>query len=895
MKKDNLLEYFRNGTVKGDIFDHAISDIEKSGIDFDLLKKHQIKIFNGTKNELVSRLGFTKIGNHDLLNGIRKLMEFPYYDKGTLSDYYVYKTVPTLEDSSGKKLKYLMPKGKEAIPYILPMVWEVKDKVTKPLWITEGCKKALKLSQHSRFPISITGVWNFKTSEWDLFKWKGRTVYLGFDSDYQTNPYVRMALYELAFKLHFKGAFVKIATWSRAEGKGIDDFLFVQTNPEKSLDDIEEDATRLMEFILPEHHKEIARALMHTKLSGTIEESSYNEISEKLKTTSEQLRNDINNYKKEFNPTYPYFINNENGCLYKEKATKNKDSEKTETVKLANFDAQIIKDIRRSDGVEEKRVYIVKGKTKDLDLPAIEVPGKIFPSLSWLEMWGSKVVVSPGNMLKDFVRYYIQINQTKETEHLTQFSHTGWIKIDDKWIYLTKNGAIGRKDVSVNLSKENERYNLPLRKLNPDRERTFIKRSLSFLDVAIPKITYPLFALSYLAPLTSLLSETPNFVVTLYGKTGHFKSTLATLLMSHFGKFNITLLPNFSDTANAIEKRASDLKDSLMVLDDYHPSPNRYESLQKESTIQRIIRSVSNRSGRGRLKSDASERGAYNPQGMVLITGEALAQVESTLARVLVVEIQKKEEIYLDKLTELQKHDKSLPCAMASFIDWVRPRIGEMQEYFTERFPVLREEFRQDGCHAKSSEQMAFLTSALELVFEWMLEKEAITKRQAKCMLQESKKVFESSIKSQTVLLKTETPTHKYIEIVSTLIAQEKVHLREWYGSTEVGSKRIGGQPTGGGEHSKERETGTHIGYFNKEYFYLFPNGAYKEVVAFSASTGQHFSTGDRTILKMLKEEGILESRGKNNTFTLNGVEGGNPTVMRLKRGKLGYAEVKTE
>jgi hypothetical protein len=354
--------------------------------------------------------------------------------------------------------------------------------------------------------------------------------------------------------------------------------------------------------------------------------------------------------------------------------------------------------------------------------------------------------------------------------------------------------------------------------------------------------------------------------------------------MCHFGKFDITQLPNFSDTANAIEKRTSDLKDSLMIIDDYHPTANRYESLAKESTLQRLIRAVSNRTGRTRLKSDASERGAYSPRAMVLVTGEALVQVESTLARVMIVEIEKKEEINLEKLTKLQKHSKSLPRAMASYIDWLRPQIMEIQDLFIERFPILRTEFYQDECHGKSPEQMAYLTFALELSFEWMIEKDVITKKQSKKMLLKSRKVFKSSIESHTLLLKTETPTHKYIEILSTLIVQEKVHLRELFGSTEVGTSRLGGQQIGG---NFPKETSVHIGYFNDKYFYLFPKGTYKEIVTFSSSTGQHFSTGERTILKMLKEEGILIPRGKNNTYTLNDVEGKNPTVMRLKRDKL--------
>lgn len=53
----------------------------------------------------------------------------------------------------------------------------------------------------------------------------------------------------------------------------------------------------------------------------------------------------------------------------------------------------------------------------------------------------------------------------------------------------------------------------------------------------------------------------PNFSGYLFGETGCFKTTLSTLLVSHFGDFmSVTELPYFSDTANNIEKRAFTLK-----------------------------------------------------------------------------------------------------------------------------------------------------------------------------------------------------------------------------------------------------------------------------------------------------------------------------------------------
>ena len=75
-----------------------------------------------------------------------------------------------------------------------------------------------------------------------------------------------------------------------------------------------------------------------------------------------------------------------------------------------------------------------------------------------------------------------------------------------------------------------------------------------------------------------------------------------------------------------------------------------------------------------------------------------------------------------------------------------------------------------------------------------MNEKEVITEKQSKKMLLESRKVFKSSIESHTILLKTENPTSKYIEILSTLITQGKVYLRDKNEPDDVRAC-IGGEP----------------------------------------------------------------------------------------------------
>lgn len=250
----------------------ALADVQKSGLASETLERAGVKIFQGDKNVLKDRLGFASINGQPLLK-VCRLVEFPYFDEeGTLISY-IYKLIPSIADKQGKEIRYLHAKDKPALPYILPAVWDIKDKPHKPAWISEGVKKALALLQYERCCIALPGAWNFKAgqnseeldndknlwAELEFFQWQGRTVYLAFDSDLWTNPSVRSALYELSCKLYERGGIVKIVTWDKE--KGIDDFLVLQNEPDNAVTLLENKAINLLDFLNADHRPEIMRAI----------------------------------------------------------------------------------------------------------------------------------------------------------------------------------------------------------------------------------------------------------------------------------------------------------------------------------------------------------------------------------------------------------------------------------------------------------------------------------------------------------------------------------------------------------------------------------------------------------------------------------------------------------
>lgn len=120
---------------------------------------------------------------------------------------------------------------------------QIAKDITTPIFITEGGKKAALLAQYGYACIGIFGVWNWKTKkkvknnqdedeeqslpidDFNDINWKGRIVYILFDSDKYKNISVLLAeagLWELLKEL---GAEVRIINLPfDLEAKGIDDF-----------------------------------------------------------------------------------------------------------------------------------------------------------------------------------------------------------------------------------------------------------------------------------------------------------------------------------------------------------------------------------------------------------------------------------------------------------------------------------------------------------------------------------------------------------------------------------------------------------------------------------------------------------------------------------------------
>lgn len=203
----------------------VMEDLKKSGLTIENLRVEPLK----SEKELKERLGFTRIkGKSGKLYKIIDICGYwiPYPN---ILGYYRLKLRRPVIDSKGNKRNYLSPlkklnKGNHA--YVLSEVGKILSNYSpdKPIYITEGEKKAAKATLEGFPCIGLGGVWmsgdkeNDLLPELDQYIWTDRTVYICFDSDITEKRNVKHAELRLAVKLINKGARVYSVRMPNEEG-----------------------------------------------------------------------------------------------------------------------------------------------------------------------------------------------------------------------------------------------------------------------------------------------------------------------------------------------------------------------------------------------------------------------------------------------------------------------------------------------------------------------------------------------------------------------------------------------------------------------------------------------------------------------------------------------------
>lgn len=168
-------------------------------------------------------------------------MKIPYFDSDgqIIKDFWRLRMLEERATFGQKTVRYTQPADAAPRLYLPPLEdWSgIVADAGRPIAITEGELKAACATRHVIPTIGLGGVWNWRSRkkrqpllpDFDWFVWKGRIVYITFDSDLRTNPHVRAALTAICFALTHLGADVYVVYLPDVPGlvdkTGLDDYI----------------------------------------------------------------------------------------------------------------------------------------------------------------------------------------------------------------------------------------------------------------------------------------------------------------------------------------------------------------------------------------------------------------------------------------------------------------------------------------------------------------------------------------------------------------------------------------------------------------------------------------------------------------------------------------------
>jgi hypothetical protein len=546
-------------------------------------------------------------------------------------------------------------------------------------------------------------------------------------------------------------------------------------------------------------------------------------------------------------------------------------------VPLCNFVARCEEEVLRDNGLEQTLEFHLAG-TLDAgqSLPLARVKASEFRGMGWVtRCWGMAATLVAGQAAQDKVREAIQRLSQGATRR-TIFTHSGWRKLNGVWVYLHGGGGINAPtSVEVDLGPELARYCLPA----PGGVKA-ARASRRFLDLGPWKVTAPILACVYLAPLADLLKV--DFSLWLLGQSGVFKSTVAALALSHFGDFDRKVLPgNWGSTGNSLERRAFALKDCLFVIDDFAPPRNALEAHELERKAHRVCRAAGNRAGRGRLQADLSERPTYEPRSLLLGTGEILPSGQSLLARIFTVEL-REGDLDQAKLTAAQAEKFLYPRAMSAYIAWLAPRLEEVLAEVRESWENLRQA-AQTGAHARVAEEVAWLAVGFKLFLDFQVELRSIQADEAMDLEDKAWRVFTHLGEVHGRRIEKEKPTLRFLHILRELFVQRRIYLKSLSGGSPENWEELGWEASGKPDPGAE-----FLGWSGDGFLYLMPDTAYRVVQEFLRRQNSHLGIGKNGLFRALAEEALLEPAADGENTRQKKIFGRNERVLFLRGEALG-------
>jgi hypothetical protein len=547
---------------------------------------------------------------------------------------------------------------------------------------------------------------------------------------------------------------------------------------------------------------------------------------------------------------------------------------------LCNFKAVITDEVKRDDGQDTALALTVAGAMEGRTLPAVSLTFEQFERMSWpAKCWGTACLVHPGQGAKEHLRHAIQYLSHRGEAPVrvrTVYTHTGWRQVNGEWAFLSAGAVIGAgaqvSGVEVDLGELGELYRLPPPSRTQDERRAAAVASMEAATIAPPEASIPLIACAYLAPLAQALSV--DFALWLEGPSRSYKSTLAAIMAAHFGPgFEHTSLPSsWNDTQNSIGYKLFVLADTLVVVDDYAPQPTAGDQAKLDKAVNTVIRSIGNRSGRGRLTADIRLQNERRPRALTLCTAEQWPHGESINARLFGVSLSPGmvDKVLLDRGQEAARSG-TLARAMSDHLATVAGDFDRYTSKAREDWKRLRDEAMGANLSGRAPAQAAFLLVGYSQALRHWQTAGAIGEAAAVAMFADARRIVWQLARTHERRIASAQPADAFVTILTDLLLSGGAYLLDMNNKRpDLYADRYGWK--------KDVSDGPHIGWVNepKREIYLLPDAALEAVTTRARRIDSPLNIRPAALWRQLMDRGLLLDGGPEDR------EGG--TVRRTTR-----------
>lgn len=476
-----------------------------------------------------------------------------------------------------------------------------------------------------------------------------------------------------------------------------------------------------------------------------------------------------------------------NGCFHLVKMSR--DGAVIE-IFLGNFTCWIVSEIVRDNGLMDSTVLIIEGIRADgRRLSPVEIPAKDFysPSVNCFNSaWGSLVYIPPGTQMLANVKAAIQIYSSRNGDipSSTVTAHLGWKKINDRWHYLTGNGAITEAglvdDVNVDLGQGNmSRYQLPAPTTGEPLLHA-INEALVLPGICPNKlyIGWALLAAVARAPLSEC--KPIDFCIWIDGVTGSRKSSIAAVPLAFFGNFIGRDFPgNGTDTAYALMMKLFQGKAAVFVADEFKIAGGPIEKNKMVAMVDHIVMSTGNGSGRGRLNADATIKPAPFNRSLLIMTAEDKIGSQSTFARMLILTMAKP-DVDIEILTRLQNAAELFPGVTAAYAQWLAPRMDRLKLEYPKMVTQSSRTASDAGIaksHSRAPEIYANLITGLFVFFDFLQDAGAISSDHANVLIGEAETSLQQAFLDQGAYQTEQDEIERFLQLLRAAFSSGNAHI----------------------------------------------------------------------------------------------------------------------